>query len=66
MSWVGLLYLPAWCGGAVLPQALQVRRRFGARYPRKGWDHALLLAVAAGTAYFAAQRLFTVMFVALT
>lgn len=66
VQWFGLLYLGAWCAAAVLPQALQVRARFGAGYPRKAWDHALLAAVLAGSAYFAVKGMFTFVFVALT
>lgn len=66
VQWCGLAFLAAWCVGAVLPQALLVRARFGAGYPRKGWDRALLAAVAAGTGYFAVKGAFTFLFVALT
>lgn len=66
VQWCALAWLAAWCVGAALPQARLVRARFGARYPRKTWDHALLAAVAAGTGYFAVKGLFTFMFVALT
>jgi hypothetical protein len=66
VQWCGLGNLAAWCVGAVLPQARLVRARFGAGYPRKAWDHALLAAVVAGTAYFAVKGFFTFLFVALT
>jgi hypothetical protein len=53
LDWLGLLYLAAWCVGAVLPQARLVRRRYGAAgYPRKAWDLALLYGVLAGVGYF--------------
>jgi len=66
VQWFGLAWLAAWCVAAVLPQARLVRARFGPGYPRKAWDHALLAAVVAGTAYFAVKGFFTFLFVALT
>jgi hypothetical protein len=66
MHWVGIGYLLTWCVGAVAPQALLLRARFGSAYPRRGWDAALLAAVIAGTAYFATQGVLTFLFVALT
>lgn len=66
LQWCGLLYLLAWAVAAVPPQLRLVRARFGAAYPRKGWDHALLAAVLAGTGYFAVKGVFTFLFVALT
>lgn len=66
LQWLGLAYLGAWWVSQALPQAWLVRARFGAAYPRKGWDHALLAAVLAGIAYFAVKGGFTLLFVALT
>jgi cytochrome bd-type quinol oxidase subunit 2 len=66
MRWVAIAYLPVWWLGAALPQAWLVRSRFGALYPRKGWDTALLAAVIAGTLFFTARACITFVFVALT
>jgi hypothetical protein len=66
MHWFGIAYLLAWSAAAALPQAWLVRARYGAAYPRKRWDEALLAAVIAGTLYFALRGLLTYLFVALT
>jgi hypothetical protein len=66
LPWVSWLFLAAWWIAAVAPQARVVRRRYGADYPRQGWDYALLLAVMAGTAYWLFSAGFTWLFVALT
>jgi hypothetical protein len=66
MHWFGIAYLLAWWLGAALPQMWQVRARYGAGYPRKRWDDALLAAVIAGTMYFAVRGLLIYLFVALT
>jgi cytochrome bd-type quinol oxidase subunit 2 len=66
LPWVSWLFLAAWWIAAVAPQARVVKSRYGADYPRQGWDHALLLAVMAGTAYWLVSSCFTWLFVALT
>jgi hypothetical protein len=66
IDWVRLSCLVGWWVASAVPQARLLRSRFGAAYPRKQWDHALLGAVLAGTAYFVAKAFFTFLFVALT
>lgn len=51
LLWFSWGYLLAWWIAAAAPQARLVRARFGADFPRQGWDYALLLAVAGGIAY---------------
>lgn len=55
MHWVSLAYLAAWWIAAALPQARLLRQRYGAGYPRRPWDLALLYAVLAGLACLAIQ-----------
>jgi len=43
LAWLGL-----WLLAAAVPQWQLVRRRFGRRYARRGWNGALGLAVACG------------------
>lgn len=66
MHWGGWMFLLAWWIGAAAPQARLLHSRFGADYPRQGWDYALLLAVFAGTAYWILSAGFTWLLVALT
>lgn len=51
MLWFSWGYLLLWWLAAAAPQARLLRERFGADFPREGWDYALLLAVAGGVAY---------------
>lgn len=51
LLWFSWGYLALWWIAAVAPQAKAVRARFGADFPRQGWDYALLLALAGGIAY---------------
>ena len=66
MHWIGFTFLGLWTIGAAWPQARLVRKRYGAAYPRKPWDHALIGAVAAATAYAGASALLAFVFVSLT
>ncbi len=51
LMWFSWGYLAVWWMAAAAPQARLVRSRFGADFPRHGWDYALLLALAGGIAY---------------
>ena len=64
--WLGLAWLLLWFVAAALPQALAVRARYGAAWPRRQWDGALLAAVLAGTTYWLSSAAFTALFVAVT
>jgi len=47
-QWLALAWLGLWLLGAAAPQWRVVRRRFGRRYARRGWNGALGVAVAWG------------------
>jgi hypothetical protein len=64
--WVSWAWLLVWWIGAAAPQARMVRARFGADFPRQGWDYALLLALAGGIAYQVTSGILTWLFLALT
>jgi hypothetical protein len=66
MLWVSWAWLLVWWVGAAAPQARLVRARFGADFPRHGWDYALLLALGGGIAYQLGSGILTWLFVALT
>lgn len=64
--WLALAWLALWLLGAAWPQWAAVRRRYGRRYPRRGWNGALGLAVACGAACWAAGFLFTTLLLSFT
>jgi hypothetical protein len=66
MHWIGLWFLMLWYFASARPQAKVVKARFGAGYPRKPWDQAMLGAVIAGTAYLSISALVSYAFVAIT
>jgi hypothetical protein len=63
---LAVLFLAVWYFGAARQQAVLVKARYGARYPRRSWDNALLGAVIAGAAYAGVSALLSLLFVALT
>lgn len=66
IHWVSLLYLALWWLAAAVPQLRLVHSRLGADYPRQGWDHAVLLAVLGGFAYYLVSAMLTWLLVAAT
>ncbi|WP_313706972.1 hypothetical protein [Massilia sp.] len=64
--WLALAWLALWLLGAAWPQWAAVRRRYGRRYPRRGWNGALGLAVACGAACLAAGFLLTAFLLSFT
>ena len=66
LLWISWGWLLLWWVVAAAPQVRLVRARFGADFPRHGWDYALLLAVAGGVAYLIASGFLTWLLAALT
>ena len=64
--WLALAWLALWLLGAAWPQWAAVRRRYGRRYPRRGWNGALGLAVTCGAACWAAGFLVTAFLLSFT
>ena len=54
MAWLAIAWLLLWLLGAAWPQWIAVRRQYGRRYARRGWNGALGLAVVLGAACWAA------------
>ncbi|THC39890.1 hypothetical protein [Massilia sp. Mn16-1_5] len=65
-QWLTLAWLGLWLLGAAAPQWQAVRRRFGRRYARRGWNGALGVAVAWGLACWAAGAMLTALLLAFT
>ena len=63
---IGMAWLGVWLLAAAAPQWRLVRRRFGRRYARRGWNGALGMAVAGGCACWAAGFVLTSLLLALT
>jgi len=66
MAWLALAWLLLWLLGAAWPQWIAVRRRYGRRYARRGWNGALGLAVVLGGLCWAGAFLFTTLLLAFT
>lgn len=66
MAWLALAWLLLWLLGAAWPQWIAVRRRYGRRYARRGWNGALGLAVVLGGACWAGGFLFTALLLSFT
>jgi len=66
MAWLALAWLLLWLLGAAWPQWIAVRRRYGRRYARRGWNGALGLAVVLGGACWAGAFLLTALLLAFT
>lgn len=66
MGWLALAWLLLWLLGAAWPQWIAVRRRYGRRYARRGWNGALGLAVVLGGACWAGAFLLTTLLLAFT
>ncbi|MEW6023637.1 MAG: hypothetical protein AB1807_16025 [Pseudomonadota bacterium] len=66
MAWLALAWLLLWLLGAAWPQWIAVRRRYGRRYARRGWNGALGLAVLLGGACWAGGFLFTALLLSFT
>jgi hypothetical protein len=66
LLWFSWGYLVVWWLAAAAPQARAVRARYGADFPRHGWDYAMLLALAGGIGYQLVSGILTWLFVALT
>ena len=66
MQWLALAWLGLWLLAAARPQWQLVRRRFGRAYARRGWNGALAIAVACGTACWSAGALLTWLLLAFT
>lgn len=65
-EWLALAWLGLWLLGAAAPQWRLVRRRFGRRYVRRGWNGALGVAVAWGLACWSAGAALTGLLLAFT
>jgi hypothetical protein len=65
-QWLALAWLGLWLLGAAAPQWRLVRRRFGRRYARRGWNGALGVAVAWGLACWAGGAMLTSLLLAFT
>lgn len=65
-QWLALAWLGLWLLGAAAPQWRLVRRRFGRRYARRGWNGALGVAVAWGLACWGAGATLTGLLLAFT
>ena len=65
-QWLALAWLGLWLLGAAAPQWRLVRRRFGRRYARRGWNGALGMAVAWGLACWAGGAMLTSLLLAFT
>jgi len=65
-QWLAIAWLGLWLLGAAAPQWRLVRRRFGRRYARRGWNGALGVAVAWGLACWAAGAMLTSLLLAFT
>jgi hypothetical protein len=65
-QWLALAWLVLWLLGAAAPQWRLVRRRFGRRYARRGWNGALGVAVAWGLACWGAGAMLTGLLLAFT
>jgi hypothetical protein len=63
---IGLAWLGLWLLAAAAPQWQLVRRRFGRRYARRGWNGALGMAAACGFACWAAGFMLTSLLLAFT
>lgn len=63
---IGLGWLGLWLVAAAAPQWHLVRRRFGRRYARRGWNGALGMAVVCGAACWAAGFVLTNLLLAFT
>lgn len=66
VHWLALAWLLLWLLGAAWPQWAAVRRRYGRRYLRRGWNGALALAVAYGLACWSAGFILTTLLLAFT
>lgn len=63
---IGLAWLGLWLLAAAAPQWHLVRRRFGRRYARRGWNGALGMAVVCGCACWTAGFMLTSLLLAFT
>ena len=63
---IGLAWLSLWLLAAAAPQWQLVRRRFGRRYARRGWNGALGVALAWGLACWAAGAMLTSLLLSFT
>jgi len=63
---IGLAWLGLWLLAAAAPQWHLVRRRFGRRYARRGWNGALGLAAVCGFLCWAAGFVLTSLLLAFT
>ena len=63
---IGLAWLVLWLLAAAAPQWQLVRRRFGRRYARRGWNGALGMAAACGFACWGAGFMLTSLLLAFT
>ena len=63
---IGLAWLGLWLLAAAAPQWHLVRRRFGRRYARRGWNGALGVAVAWGVVCWGAGATLTGLLLAFT
>lgn len=63
---IGMAWLGLWLLAAAAPQWQLVRRRFGRRYARRGWNGALAAAVVFGVACWATGLILTGLLLALT
>ena len=63
---IGLAWLGLWLLAAAAPQWQLVRRRFGRRYARRGWNGALGMAAVCGVACWVAGFMLTGLLLAFT
>jgi hypothetical protein len=63
---IGLAWLSLWLLAAAAPQWQLVRRRFGRRYARRGWNGALGMAAVCGFLCWAAGFVLTGLLLAFT
>jgi hypothetical protein len=61
-----LLFLLVWYFGAARQQMLLIKARYGARYRRRPWDGAVIVALVFGAVYALASALLSMLLVALT
>jgi hypothetical protein len=56
-AWLSLAYLLVWYFGVQRAQTRLVARRWGKRYPKKGWGRPLAIGVGAGVVWWLAWNI---------